>query len=83
MDAARSKCERLEKELQRSMEQHDGLKEDRELVLSMLMDLWEHHPHSLYSAGLNPDVIRDLDTMLEQVSIVKSRAYCTTCSFAH
>ena len=67
LEAAKAKCERLEKELQKSMEQHDGLKEDRELVLGMLMDIWEHHPHSLYSAGLNPEAIRDLDTMLEQV----------------
>jgi hypothetical protein len=66
LESAKAKCERLEKELQRSMEQHDGMKEDREIVLSMLLDVWENHPHALYTAGLNPSAIRDMDTLLDQ-----------------
>ncbi|KAL7578977.1 hypothetical protein ACA910_019024 [Epithemia clementina (nom. ined.)] len=67
LEAAKAKCERMEKELQRSMEQHDGMKEDREAVLAMLYDVKEAHPHALYSAGMDPTAIRDMDTLLEQI----------------
>ena len=67
LEAAKSKCERMENELQRSMEQHDGMKEDREAVLAMLMDVRDQHPHALYSAGMDPTAIRDMTTLLEQV----------------
>ena len=43
------------------------MNEDRELVLAMLMDLKETHPHSLYAAGMDPTLIKDMDTILEQV----------------
>jgi ankyrin repeat protein len=67
LDAAKSHCERMEKELQRSMEQRDGMTEEREMVLAMLMDMKENHPHALYSAGIDPKAVTDLDSMLEQV----------------
>lgn len=67
LEAAKARCDRLEKDLQRGMEQHDGMNEDRELVLSMLMDINESHPHALYAAGMDPTYIRDIDTLLEQV----------------
>jgi hypothetical protein len=66
LESAKGRCARLEKELQRSMEQHDGMKEDREVVLSMLMDIWEHHPHALYTAGLKPEAIKDMESLMEQ-----------------
>ena len=67
LEAAKSKCERMEKELQRSMEQHDGMKEDRESVMEMLLDIVDKQPHALYSAGMDPTQIRDMETLLDQV----------------
>ena len=65
--SAKARCERMEKELQRSMEQHDGQSEDREVVLGMLMDIAERQPHALYSAGLDPAAVTDLESLLDQV----------------
>jgi ankyrin repeat protein len=70
LTAAKARCERMEKELQRSMEQVDGMSEDRELVMSMLMDIREQHPHALYSAGIDPTAVNDIDSLLEQVCYV-------------
>eukprot|EP00522_Entomoneis_paludosa_P008967 CAMPEP_0172454348 /NCGR_PEP_ID=MMETSP1065-20121228/11370_1 /TAXON_ID=265537 /ORGANISM="Amphiprora paludosa, Strain CCMP125" /LENGTH=568 /DNA_ID=CAMNT_0013206665 /DNA_START=56 /DNA_END=1762 /DNA_ORIENTATION=+ len=67
LEAAKSKVERMEKELQRGMEQHDGMKEDREEVMAMLLDIWEKQPHALYSAGMDPTSIRDMETLLDQI----------------
>lgn len=65
--AAKARCERLEAEMQRSMLQHDGMNEDREVVLSMLMDIKEKHPHALYSAGIDPNSVTDMESLLQQV----------------
>jgi hypothetical protein len=67
LESAKARCERMEKELQREMEAHDGMNEDRELVLAMLMDIKEKHPHALYAAGIQPDAVTDMDSLLEQV----------------
>lgn len=67
LQAAKARCERMEKELQRSMEQHDGMSEDRDVVLSMLMDIREKHPSALYSAGIDPNSVSDMDSLLAQV----------------
>jgi ankyrin repeat protein len=67
LDAAKARSERMEKELQRCMEQHSGLNDDREIVLGMLMDLMENHPHALYSAGINPNAVTDMESLLDQV----------------
>lgn len=66
-DSAKSKCERMEKELQRGMEGHDDIQEDLEAVLSLLMDVRDKHPHALFSAGIDPNAVQDLDTLLDQV----------------
>jgi ankyrin repeat protein len=67
LDSAKARCDRMEKELQREMEMHDGMNDDRELVLAMLMDIKEKHPHALYAAGIDPSVVNDMDSLLEQV----------------
>lgn len=69
LEASKARCERMERELQRSMEQHDGMNEEREVILSMLMDLHEQQPHALYAAGIDPTAVTDLESMLEQVCI--------------
>jgi Ankyrin repeats (many copies) len=66
-EAAKAKCERMEKELQRSMVEHDGMNDDREVVLQMLMEILENHPHALYSAGINPKKVTDMDSLLAEV----------------
>jgi ankyrin repeat protein len=68
LSAAKQRCERLEKELARHMEAHDGMTEDRDIVLGMLMDIKEKHPHALYSAGIDPKEVSDLESVLAQVS---------------
>jgi len=67
LESAKSKCERMEKELQRSMEKHDTSNGDLEKVLSMLMDIRDAYPHALYSAGIDPTSCGDMDALLEQV----------------
>ena len=67
LESAKARCERMEKELQRQMEQHDGMNEDRELVLAMLLDIYEKHPHALYAAGIDPHAVNDMNSLLEQV----------------
>jgi len=69
LNAAKARCERMEKELQRSMEQHDGMNEDREVVLNMLMDIKERQPHALYSAGIDPNAVKDMESLLAQVRL--------------
>jgi len=66
-ESAKSRCERMEKELQRAMEGHGGVQEDLEAVLSVLMEVKEGHPHSLFSSGMDPGKITDMESLLEQV----------------
>jgi hypothetical protein len=48
------------------------MNDDRELVLAMLMDIKENHPHALYAAGIDPSAVSDMDSLLEQVGSSKS-----------
>jgi len=66
-ESAKSRCERMEKELQRTMEGHDDVQEDLEAVLSVLMEVKDGHPHSLFSSGMDPGRITDMETLLNQV----------------
>jgi len=67
LDSSKSRCDRLEKELQRAMEGHDDVQEDMEAVLSVLMEINDGHPHALFSAGMDPDKVTDMETLLDQV----------------
>lgn len=69
LTAAKARCERAEKELARILSAQDGMHEDLELVLSLLLDIREKHPHALYSAGIHPAQGGGLDSLLEQVSV--------------
>lgn len=66
-ESAKARCDRMEKELQRSMEGHDDVQEDLEAVLSVLMEIKEGHPHALFSSGMDPSQITDMESMLLQV----------------
>lgn len=65
--SAKARCERAEREYQRILSAQDGMHEDLEVVLSLLMDIQGGHSHALYSAGVNPKQLTDLDSLLEQV----------------
>lgn len=65
LEAAKARCERMEKELQKQMEQHTEMKDDREFVLAMLMDIRERQPHALFSAGIDPNSVKDMDSLIE------------------
>mmetsp|Transcript_46813 Transcript_46813/g.141798 ORF Transcript_46813/g.141798 Transcript_46813/m.141798 type:complete len:612 (-) Transcript_46813:52-1887(-) len=67
LEGAKGKCDRMEKELQRGMEEHDLIREELESVLGLLMDVRDNHPHALYSAGIDPAAVSDLDSLLDQV----------------
>jgi len=67
LESSKSRCERFEKELQRAMEGHDDVQEDMEAVLSVLMEIHEGHPHALYSAGMDPTKVSDMESLLDQV----------------
>eukprot|EP00979_Chaetoceros_neogracilis_P007761 scaffold1664_cov233-Chaetoceros_neogracile.AAC.3 len=66
-DSAKARCDRMEKELQRAMEGHGDVQEDLEAVLSVLMEVKQGHPHALYSSGMEPDQITDMESLLGQV----------------
>lgn len=69
LQGAKARCERAEKEMARLLSAQDGMHDDLEIVLSLLMDIREHHPHSLYSAGVHPAQITSMDALLDQVCI--------------
>jgi ankyrin repeat protein len=73
LESAKNRCDRIEKEMQKNMEKHDCMHEDLELVLSLLMDIHDGHPHALHSAAINPDAATDMDSLLEQVCMARSR----------
>ena len=66
-EGAKSRFDRVEKELQKQMASHDGVQEDLDILLQFLMDVKENHPSAMYSSGIEPENCSDLDSMLEQV----------------
>ena len=67
-EGSKSRCERVEKEMQRQMTTHDTVQEDLEVLLEFLMDVKENHPSSMYSSGIDPVRCNDLETLMDQVS---------------
>lgn len=66
-ESAKTRCERMEKELQRAMEGQDDVQGDLEAVLSVLMEVRDGHPHSLFSSGMDPNQVTDMESLLNQV----------------
>ena len=66
-ESAKARCDRMEKELQRTMEGHDDVQEDLEAVLSVLMEVKAGHSHALYSCGADASAITNMESLLEQV----------------
>eukprot|EP00586_Coscinodiscus_wailesii_P023182 CAMPEP_0172509352 /NCGR_PEP_ID=MMETSP1066-20121228/219700_1 /TAXON_ID=671091 /ORGANISM="Coscinodiscus wailesii, Strain CCMP2513" /LENGTH=672 /DNA_ID=CAMNT_0013287793 /DNA_START=316 /DNA_END=2334 /DNA_ORIENTATION=+ len=67
LDSSKSRCDRLEKELQKCVDEHTVIQEDLSEILSMLMDIKEGHLHALYSTGMDPQSIHSVDSLLDQI----------------
>ena len=67
LDSSKSRCDRLEKELQKCVDEHSVIQEDLSEILSMLMDVKEGHLHALYSTGMDPQSIDSVDSLLDQI----------------
>jgi hypothetical protein len=68
LEKAKRRYEAAERELARHMSETTGTTEEMEEVLALLMDIYEGHPHALYSAGINPETAGTMDSMMEEVS---------------
>jgi len=68
-EGAKSRCERVEKEMQRQMASHDTVQEDLEVLLGFLMDVRENHPSAMYSSGIDPEECNAMDSLMDQVRI--------------
>ena len=67
LEKAKRRYEAAERELARHMSETTGTTEEMEEVLSLLLDIYEGHPHALYSAGINPETAGTMDSMMEEV----------------
>ncbi len=63
----KARYEKMEKDLQSYMERHDSVHEDVSTVLEFLMDVKEAYPHALYCAGMDPEEIKDADSLVHQI----------------
>lgn len=68
-EGAKSRCERVEKEMQRQMTTHDTVQGDLEVLLGFLMDVKENHPSAMYSSGIDPERCEDMEHLMDQVRI--------------
>ena len=68
LDKAKRRYDAAERELARIMSDANGTSEEMEEVLSLLIDIYEGHPHALYSAGINPESAGTMDSMMDEVS---------------
>jgi len=68
-EGAKSRCERVEKEMQRQMASHDTVQEDLEVLLGFLMDVRECHPSAMYSSGIDPARCEEMESLMNQVRI--------------
>ena len=73
LEKAKRRYEAAERELARHMSESHGTTEEMEEVLGLLMDIYEGHPHALYSAGIDPASAGTMDSMMEEVSWKKER----------
>jgi len=68
-EGAKSRCDRVEKEMQRQMASHDTVQEDLEVLLGFLMDVRENHPSAMYSSGIDPVRCERMESLMDQVRI--------------
>ena len=68
-NSAKSRYERIEREMQRQVASHDTVKEDLDVLLGFLMDVKENNPSAMYSSGIDPGLCDTLESLLDQVSV--------------
>ncbi len=66
---AKSRYERVEREMQKQMSNTGTLQSDLDVLLGFLMDVQENHPSAMYSSGIDPKRGGDLNLLMEQVRI--------------
>ena len=66
---AKTRYERIEKEMMRQVATHDTVQEDLDVLLSFLMDVKENHPSAMYSSGIDPALCDTLGNLMDQVSV--------------
>ena len=71
---AKSRYERVEREMQKQMSNTGTLQSDLDVLLGFLMDVQENHPSAMYSSGIDPERCGgaaggDLNLLMEQVRI--------------
>ena len=49
------------------MGKNENLNGDLESVLALLMDVKDSHQHALYSAGIDPSSVTDMESLLEEI----------------
>ncbi len=64
---AKSRYERIEKEMSRTVTTHDTVQEDLNVLLGFLMDVKANHPSAMYSSGIDPALCGTLESLLDQV----------------
>ena len=67
LESAKARCDAAEKEMQKLSQVSQGSTEEMEIILTLLMDIADGHPHALYSAGIDPTQGTTMDKLLEQV----------------
>lgn len=65
---AKTRYERIEKEMMRQVATHDTVQDDLDVLLSFLMDVKENHPSAMYSSGIDPALCDTLGNLMDQVS---------------
>ncbi len=65
---AKSRYERVEKEMARQVATHDTVQDDLRVLLDFLMDVRENHPSAMYSSGIDPALCGTLESLMDQVS---------------
>jgi len=54
------------------------VQEDLDVLLQFLMDVKENHPSAMYSSGIDPENVKDLESMLEQVRMGVVHLLCVS-----
>jgi len=74
IDQAKNECDRMEKELQKFKGAQNDMNDELESVLALLMDIKVNQPHALYSAGIDPQNVDNIDSLLDEVRRANSEA---------
>ena len=66
---AKSRYERVEREMRRQMSNHGTLQSDLDVLLEFLADVRAHHPSAMYSSGMDPERCGTAESLMEMVRV--------------